>query len=205
MLVIICMAEVASSYIHGVFLMDALQSGLIQYLIQLAIGLNKIMEVALLFLNKAIISIVLALSVPFTGSCAYANQLDAYGNSVLRYASGDMNTPASAVGVVDSLYDIERMSINKGQVYVALLDYYLGSGGGAVLNELITRNGDTILPLLKQKLTSPISCLPEYQSICAKSSDRRNERITRLIEAINSGVVLCVDKSKPGCSELINK
>ena len=120
---------------------------------------------------------------------------DKYSRAVLEYAIGDEATPAAAVGVIDGLYEINKRSPRKLEIFTKLLDYYLGSSGDAVLNELITKNGKVILPYLRQKLSSPVICHARYKSICIDSADDRDAQIRRLIKAIKSGVVLCVDKS----------
>jgi hypothetical protein len=120
---------------------------------------------------------------------------DAYSKAVLDNAIGDPSTPAAAVGVVDGLYEINESSPLKVDILVGLLDYYLGSAGSAVLNELITKNGDRMLPALRSRIGMPVECLEPYRRICITDVVQRDSEIKMLIQSIESGVVLCVDEN----------
>jgi len=91
---------------------------------------------------------------------------------------------------VDLLYKIDEESNHPEVELVALLDYYVGSGGGVVLSYLITKHGVAIKQKLEAKLGSSITCMDKYRSMCLASSGERDERIRDLIKAIDEGQVL---------------
>jgi hypothetical protein len=132
-------------------------------------------------------------------ACQEAHVTDVHVVAVLKYASGDMTKPQAAVGVVDGLYELAERSPKKIDAYVSLLDYYLGSAGGAVLDELITRGGTRMLPLLQDKQNQPVACDDRWRSICVTDRQRRDARIERLASAIEKGVLLCVEQDDPKC------
>lgn len=117
---------------------------------------------------------------------------DRHGLKVLEHATSDDSTPTAAVGVLDSLYDIERYSPYKREIYIELLDYYIGSAAGAVLNELITTEGKVMLPHLQRKLHTSIDCDKKFNIICITDIERRNKRIRMLSDAITEGIILKV-------------
>lgn len=96
---------------------------------------------------------------------------------------------------LDKLFELRQSGKNVDRHYVALLDYYLGSASGAMLAEFISKRGPSILPLLKQKIGTPLVCEARFEAICTESKEHRDKRIRYLIEAIESGTVLCVDES----------
>jgi hypothetical protein len=99
--------------------------------------------------------------------------------------------------VIDRLYLLKEKSENSNQLLVELLDYYIGEGGGEILEELITKNGKKMLPLLSNKKLQPLHCLPKYESICVKSIGARNKDIDLMIDAIQKGIVLRAEEPSP--------
>ena len=80
-------------------------------------------------------------------------------------------------------------SHEKNQMLIELLDYYLGSGPSEILQEFITEEGETMVPLLQKKYNSPLNCLPKYKEICL-TIEERNTFIKGMINAIKNGLVL---------------
>jgi hypothetical protein len=99
----------------------------------------------------------------------------------------------SAVGYPSTLDQLSR--ITSPESLVVLTNYYLGAGGGEVLGELITKEGKSILPLLKRELQQPVKCLPKYRSRCIDNVESKRKDLTDYINAIKRGVVLCPDLS----------
>ena len=91
---------------------------------------------------------------------------------------------------MDRLFKLGRAGKGADRFLVDLLDYYLGAAAGEVLQELITSEGNNITPFLKKKRESPLSCLPQYKTICTDSVEHRNRRINKMLEAISKGIVL---------------
>jgi hypothetical protein len=143
-------------------------------------------------------AIVVSFGATSFAACQDAPLQDPYVIAVLEFASGDLTTPVAAVGVLDSLDELRENSTDKRTAYAYLLDYNLGDSGAGVLDELITKAGVSIVPLLEMKRGQPPICASQWQSICDKKSMvARDARIDRLVSAINSGIVLCVDESDP--------
>ena len=92
---------------------------------------------------------------------------------------GDYNT-------IDALISSASESKNPKELYISLLDYYLGAGAGEVLESFIVKENEHILPLLLKKKNIPLSCQKKYNIICVESIEHRNQRIDRLISEIRS-------------------
>jgi len=71
-----------------------------------------------------------------------------------------------------------------------LLDYYLGSSGGELLLEEITKIGEEILPYLIQKKSLPLECRKRFKHLCYENLEARNVKIDIAIKAIKRGLVL---------------
>jgi hypothetical protein len=97
--------------------------------------------------------------------------------------------------MIDRLYDIERKSNNADKIYIDLLNYYIGEGPSECLDELITKRGKRMLPLLLKNKEENINCLSKYKKRCIDNITRRNEQIDELINAIKNRVVLCPDET----------
>jgi hypothetical protein len=96
---------------------------------------------------------------------------------------------------MDKLFDLRREGKDLDNQYVALLDYRLGSASSAILEEFISKRGATVLPLLRQKVGTPLLCDSRYSKICMPSIAERDRRIAYLIDALERGKVLCADES----------
>lgn len=115
--------------------------------------------------------------------------------SAARSAYEAKNNQGDWISVMKSLYTLKAGHERINEQYVNLLDYYLGDADAGILDEFITKQGRSILPLLHEKLGKDISCQAGFESICVKSKKERDERVQNLIQAINQGKVLCVDKT----------
>ncbi|HXX34970.1 MAG TPA: hypothetical protein VEM15_10915 [Thermodesulfobacteriota bacterium] len=73
-------------------------------------------------------------------------------------------------------------------LYMELLNYYIGEATGEMLHEQITRMGDKVLPFLVEKKNSPVKCEEKYKSICL-SMEERNREINGSISAIKEGTI----------------
>lgn len=145
-----------------------------------------------MFMNK----MLLAISVLVIFSCA--TQTPAGSDkvvAVLAAASMPEDTLEKANQSMAALYDVYENSNTVDRDLVSLLDYYIGSANGAILAEFVSKRGSSILPLLQEKLDSPLTCEARFEAICAESKEQRDKRIRYLIDAIESGSVLCVDES----------
>jgi hypothetical protein len=129
--------------------------------------------------------------------CGSVQQLQANENTSDPHLSSFLdllvNPETFGPDIINSLYDIEQKSSNSDKIYVALIDYHLGAGGTECLDELITKRGKRVLPLLKTMQGEPIACEPKYEARCIKSIEHRNAHISELINAVNRGIVLCPD------------
>ncbi len=144
-------------------------------------------------LNKMRILILITIFTVFCiaqNSYADENEIDQHLRSFLDLL---VNTESFGPDVINNLYDIEKESSNSDEIYVSLIDYYLGAGGTECLDELITKRGKRILSLLMVKSEKPVECTPKYEAACIKSIEQRNSHINELIEAIKRGIVLCPD------------
>lgn len=138
------------------------------------------------------ISIILVFS--FMSLCVFGCcRISADTNEVLFYKILDSALVARQgvdAHTIDKVFDLKKNSNNANKYFVQLLDYYIGSASGEVLDEFISSGGDSFLPLLTSKKNDKIQCEEKYSSICIKSKEHRNKRIEKLIMAIESGVAL---------------
>lgn len=91
---------------------------------------------------------------------------------------------------IDRLYDLKEKSPNANILLVELMDYSIGAGGGEIRDEFIIEKGQSILPLLKKKKNTPLSCLPKYQALCISDIELRNLGIDWLISKIGTNNIL---------------
>jgi hypothetical protein len=120
--------------------------------------------------------------------------------STLSAAEGDsikdtMDKILSAQGgeVLDLIDDTDKLHLQRDdliQLYIQLLDYYVGEGPGEIRAEKITKMGDEILPFLVEKKRAPLRCSEKYRRLCYKDMKERNVIIEKMIKAIKDGTVL---------------
>ncbi len=84
----------------------------------------------------------------------------------------------------DKLYELNEKSQNREQALIDLLDYYIGSAAGAMLDDYISASGNSIITRLERKRAQNVRCMAGYERICTRSSDHRNKRIDHLIQTI---------------------
>jgi hypothetical protein len=128
--------------------------------------------------------LVTAISILICSNSFAQNDQDKYFTQVLdsslQAAQGGEDT------VTDTLFSSAGSSENPKQLFVNLLDYYLGAGAGETLMELIIKEGDQMLPLLIKKRDTQLNCREEYQLICTESIENRNKWIDRLLDEISN-------------------
>lgn len=147
-----------------------------------------------MFKNK----MLLVIGVSVMCICSCATQAPVQSDkvvAVLEAASMPRDTLEKTNLTMSALYDVYEHSDTVDSDLVVLLDYYIGSANGAILAEFVSKRGSSILPLLQKKLGSPLRCEARFEAICTESKEHRDKRIRYLIEAIESGTVLCVDES----------
>jgi hypothetical protein len=142
--------------------------------------------------NSSILIAFLVLATCIIASPLFA---DSYGPDpyLISFLDSLIDPKAFYPHTLDKLYAIEHHGSQPDKSFIALTDYYIGAAGGECLDELITKRGKRMLPLLMEKRKRPLDCLPKYQSLCVETVSDRNDRINELIKAIKNGVVLCVE------------
>lgn len=115
--------------------------------------------------------------------------------SVLEAASGKNGSEDTTVATMNALYELREKAENPSTELLSLLDYYVGDANSGILDEFITKQGKPILAELRKKMGSPVLCIPNFEGICRPDTRDRDQRIGRLVEAIEAGKVLCVDNS----------
>lgn len=95
--------------------------------------------------------------------------------------------------VLDVIDDTDKLHLQQDdliQLYIDLLDYYVGEGPGEILAEKITKIGDEILPFLIEKKRAPLKCSEKYKRLCYKNMKERNVLIEKMVKAIKDGTIL---------------
>jgi hypothetical protein len=101
--------------------------------------------------------------------------------------------------VLDLIDDTDKLHLQEDdliQLYIELLDYYVGEGPGEMLGEKITKMSEKILPSLVEKAYTPLRCSEKYKKLCYKNMKERNVHIERMIKAIKDGTVLYAEFPK---------
>lgn len=94
--------------------------------------------------------------------------------------------------LINTLFEIEKQKLSDSElieVYIGLLDYYIGEGPGEILSQKITAMGDKILPFLVEKMYMQLHCDKKFKELCRENREERNDRITRLIGNIKKGII----------------
>jgi hypothetical protein len=95
--------------------------------------------------------------------------------------------------VLDLIDDTGKLYLQEDdliQLYIGLLDYYVGEAPGEILGEKVTKIGERILPFLVEKEYTPLKCSERYKKLCYRDMKERNVHIERMIKAIKDGTVL---------------
>ena len=104
-------------------------------------------------------------------------------------------SPQARIELVQMLLTLDRLGLSHDELvdlYMDLLDYYIGEATGEILFEKITLLEYGILPFLIQKTYMPLDCEEKYASRCWDSVKERNSHIVHLIECIKNGLVFYV-------------
>jgi hypothetical protein len=152
------------------------------YLFFRSFHLNRFFRILLIYI------VVGLLFVAITSEATENANYDEYFYAVLDTQMDEIKYHGGKV--LHKLYDLRNKSKNLDKQLVALLDYYIGAGPSVVLDEFITERGKPILPLLIDKKTKPLECLPQYKAICKDHVKNRNYDIDLLLDAIKKGIIL---------------
>jgi hypothetical protein len=94
--------------------------------------------------------------------------------------------------ILKVLKEIDKTGLTEEELinlYIELLDYYIGEGGGEILCEKITRLQDKVLPFLIEKKNTPLKPLEKYKNLSYNSIEERNIKIIDMIDKIRKGIV----------------
>lgn len=123
------------------------------------------------------------------------SKVDQYKEKILSLALTAHNANdnmKTRIAFEDAMDNVEKVVLQKDElanIYIKLLDYYLGESAGEILSEKITKMGETILPFLVEKANMPLKCENKYRSLCLENKKERNEKITSLINDIKKGLI----------------
>ncbi len=127
-------------------------------------------------------------------SCMSVNHQPKFDKYYFAVLGAQLNTQKNQEYLtLDRLYDLKKNSKNLDSQLIGLLDYYLGEASGEILDEFITERGRIMLSLLNNKKGRQLECLNEYKSICIDNIQKRDNKINRMIDAIQKGIVLRVE------------
>jgi hypothetical protein len=148
-----------------------------------------IKRIALIAISTLVLFLSRELAFPENG------KVDQYKEKILSLALAAHNANdnmKTRIAFEEAIGNIEKIGLQKDElanIYIRLLDYYLGESTGEIMSEKITKMGETTLPFLVEKANMPLRCENKYRSLCLENKKERNEKITNLINDIKRGLI----------------